>query len=230
MASFDELIERLAGFYGPLRMPPDDPFGYYVWEVLGTRTSAGRRDAAMTALRRVPALTPDAVGKLARGRLEAVVRQCGSLIEERMAALEAGATVFRRQPRLVERLRGPLRQAWLAARDLPHLGHAGALGVLLFAGSGRLAPVDEGLTRFATRFGLAPPLANRRRLVRDVRGQLTTRLPADAAARRKAVLYLQHHADHTCVAGVPHCNACPLADACAEGRSWRAGRSAIGSM
>jgi endonuclease III len=170
------------------------------------------------------------VGKLARGRLEAVVRQCGSLIEERMAALEAGATVFRRQPRLVERLRGPLRQAWLAARDLPHLGHAGALGVLLFAGSGRLAPVDEGLTRFATRFGLAPPLANRRRLVRDVRRQLTTRLPADAAARRKAVLYLQHHADHTCVAGVPHCNACPLADACAEGRSRRAERSSIGSM
>ena len=73
MASFGETSDRLAAFYGPLRMPPDDPFGYFVWEVLGTRTTVGRRDAAIAALRRVPALTPDGLKKLPRGRLDAIV-------------------------------------------------------------------------------------------------------------------------------------------------------------
>jgi endonuclease III len=218
LASFDDVIDRLSAFYGPLRMPPDDPFGFYVWEVLGNKTTAGRRDAALMALRKVPALTPDAIGKLPRGRLEAVVRHCGSLIDERLAALDAGAAVFRRQPSLMARLQGPLRAAWPAARDLPHVGQAGALGLLLFTGGGVIVPADEGTTRVVTRYGLVPPAGNARRTARGVRRWLTATLPAELLTRRKAVLYLQHHAHHTCVEGVPHCTVCPVASACVEGR------------
>lgn len=195
-----------------------DPFGFYVWEVLGTRTTAGRRDAAMAALRRAPALTPDSLHKLARGRLEAVVRLCGPLADERLAALLAGAAVFRRQPHFVERLRGPLRVAWLAARDLPHLGQAGALRLLMFTAGSRLVPVDEGIARVVTRLGHVPSRDNVRRLTRDVRRQLDAEVSAELSARRRAVLYLNQHAEHTCVQASPHCTVCPLAHACAFAR------------
>jgi endonuclease III len=198
-------------------MPPDDPFGYFVWEVLGTRTSAGRRDAALAALRRVPALTPDGLRKLPRGRLEAIVRLCGTLAEERLAALEAGVRVFERQPRIVERLRGPLREAWPAARDLPRVGHAGAVALLLFAGSSRLVPVDEGLARVVTRLGLVEPVENRRRLLRTARRVLDALLPSAIRDRRRAVFYLRHHAEHACAPVNPHCGVCPLQLECREG-------------
>lgn len=218
MASCADLVERLAAFYGPLPAPPADPFGFYVWEVLGTRTTAGRRDAAMAALRRTPALTPDSLHKLARGRLEAIVRLCGPLADERVAALQAGAAVFRRQAHFADRLRGPLRVAWPAVRDLPHLGHAGALRLLMFAGDSRLVPVDEGIARVASRLGIVPARDNVRRLTRDVRRALDAALPSDPAERRRAVLYVQHHAEHSCTEASPHCRVCPLADACVFGR------------
>ncbi len=222
MASFADLIDRLATFYGPLPLPPADPFGFYVWEVLGTHTTAGRRDAAMAALRRIPALTPDSIRKLGRGRLEAVVGQCGPFVNERLAALDAGIDVFRRQHRFIQRLQGPLRQAWLASRDLPHLGHAGALRLLLFTGTSGLVPVDAGMARLATRLELATPHPNLRRLTRDVRRALGAVLPRESSERRRAVLYLEHHAEHTCVESSPHCGVCPLLEGCAEGRRLKA--------
>ncbi len=222
MESFADLIDRLAEFYGPLPLPPADPFGFYVWEVLGTRTTGGRREAAMTALRRIPALTPDSLRKLGRGRLEAVVRQCGPFVDERLAALDAGIDVFRRQQYFIERLRGPLRQAWLASRDLPHLGHAGALRLLLFTGESPVVPVDAGTARIATRLGLVTAQANLRRLTREVRKALDGALAAELSERRRAVLYLQHHAEHTCVETSPHCRVCPVAASCDEGRRLKA--------
>jgi len=212
-----ERLPRLAEFYGPLALPPVDPFGVFLWEVLGTRTTAGRREAALAALRRVPALTPDAVRKVGRGRLEAIARLCGPFADERVAAIEAGVDVFRRRRDLAGRLRGPLREAWLAARDLPHLGHAGALRVLLFSTSHLHVPVDAAVSRLAIRLGLAPPHANPRRTVRTVRRALSDALPSEATARRQAVLLVSHHAQATCVEIEPHCTVCPLLPDCAHG-------------
>ena len=220
------MIDRLAHFYGPLPLPPEDPFAFYVWEVLGTLTTAGRRDTAMEALRRVPALTPDSLRKLGRGRLQAVVRQCGPFVDERLAALDAGIDIFRRQPYFVQRLRGPLRYAWLASRDLPHLGHAGALRLLLFTGDSHVVPVDAGMARIATRLGIARPWPNVRRLTREVRRTLDVALPRELSDRRRAVLYLKHHAEHTCVESSPHCGVCPLVDSCAEGQR----RTSVGQV
>jgi endonuclease III len=214
LASFADLIDRLVTFYGPLPPPPADPFAYYVWEILGTRTTAGRRDAALSALRRVPALTPDSLRKLPRGRLEAILRQCGPFVDERLAALEAGAAVFRRQPHFVQRLRGPLRESLPAARDLPHLGRAGALRLLLFSARSAVVPVDGDLVRVALRLGYGQEATNLTRLARSVRRALHSEMPADVGGRRRAVQYLAHHADHTCVDS-PHCAVCPLRAACA---------------
>ncbi|MBK5296198.1 MAG: hypothetical protein JJE40_03505, partial [Vicinamibacteria bacterium] len=139
-------------------------------------------------------------------------------VDERLVALDAGVDVFRRQRHFIERLRGPLRQAWLASRDLPHLGHAGALRLLLFTGDSPNVPVDAGMARIATRLGLAPSQPNLRRLTRDVRRALDKAVPRELSARRRAVLYLHHHAEHTCVEASPHCGVCPLVEGCAEGQ------------
>ena len=219
MASFADLVERLVTFYGPLPAPPADPFAYYVWEVLGTRTTSGRRDAAMAALRRAPALTPDSLRKLPRGRLESIVRQCGPFLDERMAALDAGVAVFVRQPHFKRRLGGSLRESLLAARDLPHLGRAGALRLLMFSASSAVVPADAGLARLALRLGLVQETTNLTRLARVVRHALDSVLSTDADERRRAVRYLRHHADHTCVDALPHCAVCPLAPHCPSGRA-----------
>ena len=128
---FGSAIERLVAFYGPLPHPPTDPFAFYVWEVLGTKTTPGRRDTALNALRRIPAMTPESLRRVGRGRLETIVRQCGPFVDERLSALDAGIDVFRRQRDFTGRLKARLRLAWLSSRDLPHLGHAGALRLLL---------------------------------------------------------------------------------------------------
>jgi endonuclease-3 len=225
--SVPDLIPPLVRFYGPLPQPPRDAFGAYVWEVLNLKTTAGRRDAAFMALRRVPALTPDSMKKLGRGKLETIVRLCGPFVDERLSALEIGADVFRRQRGFDDRLQGTLRTAWLALRDLPHLGEAGAVRVLLFASRHPLIPVDTAMTRLAVRLGLVEPTENLTRLARTVRRTLGCALPADGTERRQAALYLAHHAQSTCVEVSPHCGICPIAGACAFNSARQAGAEAL---
>lgn len=207
-------VQRLAVFYGPLPLPPDEPFAFYLWDVLGTGTTPGRRDAALTALRRIPALTPGALRKVPRGRLEQIVRGCGPLADHRLAAIDAGIDVFRRQPRFGERLRGPLRTAWAAARDLPHLGRAGASRLLLFAGQQPIVPVDAAVARLAVRLGMASGAGAVTRTVRDARRAFDAWLPRTLQDRRRAVLYFLHHAHAGCTEAMPHCRVCPLRDVC----------------
>ena len=134
-------------------------------------------------------------------------------------ALETGVDIFRRRREFETVLAGPLRQAWLAAKDLPHLGEAGAARLLLFASPHAVVPVDQALCRLAVRLGLTPARSSARRLVRDTRRALAATLPTEITARRKAVLYLAHHAQSTCVEGEPHCVVCPLAAGCAYARA-----------
>jgi len=210
-------VPALAAFYGPLAQPPADPFGAYVWEVLGMKTTPARRDSALSALRRVPAMTPDSMRKLGRGKLEVIVRLCGPFVDERLSALETGIDVFRRRRNLQEQLQGPLRGAWLAVQDLPHVGDGAAARLLLFSSPHQVVPVDAPLTRLAIRLGLVTPVDNIRRLTRSVRRAFKAALPRDHAALRRAIVYLGHHAQNTCVEFDPHCTICPLVMACPEG-------------
>src|SRR5918996_583960 len=103
-----DVMDRLERFYGPLPLPPDDPFAFYVWEVLGVRTTPARRDAAMSALRRIPALTPDSMAKAPRAKLEKAVGLAGPYREDRLRALTSGVDVFKRNRDLPNKLRGDM--------------------------------------------------------------------------------------------------------------------------
>jgi endonuclease III len=216
--SLDEVLHRLHAFYGPLVPPPHDPFMMYVWEVLNFHSSPVRRDAALAALRRIPALTPDSIWKAVPKKLEAAVLLAGPYLDERIRALRSGADVFRRHPDVARALGGTLLSARRALRPLPQLGLAGMQRMLLFGGAHPVIPADAHLTRVASRLGYGAATANLRRQIRNTRRALSASLTPVVDARRRAVLYLSHHGHVTCIEFDPHCHVCPLRGDCAVGR------------
>jgi endonuclease III len=196
-----DVVDRLERFYGALPQPPDDAFALYVWEVLGIHTTPSRRDAAMTALRRIPALTPDSMGKVARMKLENAVALAGPYREERLRALNAGVDVFKRHPDLTKALLGDESEAREAVDRLPHLTTVSAQWLLLFAGQKPRLPDDAHLQRVVGRLGT------------DLE-QLAVELGGVLTAVRRTALYLSHHGRATCVAVEPLCRTCPLSDRC----------------
>jgi endonuclease III len=225
------LLERLRAFYGALPLPPSHPFGVYIWEVLSIGTTPARRDAAFNALKRIPALTPDAVARLPQGTLEAAVAHAGAMKDERVRALRAGADVFRRNPTLAEDLGAGLRRGLAAARAVPHLGRASTQRLLLFAAGIPILPLDEHAFRVAQRLGYgrradvevgpcddAQPADSAAgpttRLLRATRHALAAEAGRDVDTSRALTLYLTHHGLATCTPVAPHCTVCPLAADC----------------
>ena len=203
-ATVSSCLERLERFYGPLSQPPSDPFALYVWEVMALHTTAPRRDVAMNALRRIPALTPDSMGRAARGKLEAAVAFSGPYRDERIRALLAGVDVFRRNRDFPERLRGDMTGALQALALLPHLTSVSGQWMLLLAGGHLLLPDDPHVLRVLLRLGS------------DTK-TVENELGAVLSARQRAALYLAHHGQATCVETDPLCRICPLRPECPYG-------------
>ena len=211
------LLDRLRAFYGALPVPPSLPFAVYVWEVLSIGTTPARRDAGFGALKKIPALTADAVARVPQARLEAAVALAGPMKEERMRALRAGADLFRRTPSLLDDLAGPSRSALRAARRLPYLGRASALRLLLFSSRVPVLPLDEHALRVAVRLGYVPPAAATRppsRILSLARQALVRESGRELARLRALSQYFTHHGLSTCTETAPHCTVCPLAHDC----------------
>ena len=196
------VLDRLERFYGPLPQPPSDPFALYVWEVMTLHTTQSRRDAAIGALKRIPALTPDSVVRAPRGKLEAAVAFAGPYRDERLRALVAGAEVFRRHRDITDRLRSDLPTAVETLTLLPHLTSVAGDWLLLLAGGHPRLPADAGLGRVLNRLGS------------DV-STIEVQTGGVLSALQRAALYLAHHGQATCVENDPLCRICPLKPECA---------------
>src|SRR5215216_2898425 len=107
----EALVDALVTFYGVLPAPPRDPFQLFVWEVLSVHSTPRRRDAAIAALKRIPALTPDAMWRAPQKKLQDSVALAGGYREQRLRALRVGVDLFRRTPQLTKVIRGPLPAA-----------------------------------------------------------------------------------------------------------------------
>jgi endonuclease III len=217
------VIRALRAFYGLLPAPPEDLFAFFVWEVISRHALPARRDLAWHAIKRIPALTPDAMFRAAPKKLQDAIGLAGPHRDERLEQLREGTAVFRRHREFETRVEPPRhdgdspRRLFDAARalaDVPHLESAGRHRALLFVGRFRVLPVDDGMARVAARLGLAPVAS-----VRAARRALTGALPPDIDAYRDAALYLAHHAEHACIAHGPHCHVCPLAVECPAARA-----------
>src|SRR6266852_8674676 len=99
-ARLESLLAALRKFYGALPSPPSDPFILFVWEVLSAHSTPRKRDAALGALKRIRALTPDAMWRAPQKKLEESVALAGPYREQRLNALRTGVDRFRRSPDL----------------------------------------------------------------------------------------------------------------------------------
>jgi endonuclease III len=207
------VIAALKQFYGLQPTPPADLFQFFVWEVLSEQALPARRDLAWQALRRLPALTPDAVFRAPAKDLLDAVGIAGPNREEKVERLRAIVGEFKRHRDTLsaEALsRVGIVSVGRRLRRLEHVTAATRARALLFAVGRTVLPVDEDVHRVVSRLMGTP---DERRRPRS-RRWLASRVPRDPAAYREAIVYLRHHAQHTCVKVGPHCNVCPLHALC----------------
>ena len=82
---------------------------------------------------------------------------------------------------------------------------------------GTAIPISEGAEGFALKRARSAAALRRQR--RRARRTMRTGLRLDVDTYREAVLYVRHHAHHTCTAVGPHCGVCPLLRGCAFGQT-----------
>ncbi len=198
-------------------MPPRNPFRLFVWEVMAVHSTPRKRDAALAALKRIPALTPDAMWRAPKKKLEESVALAGPYSERRLQVLRTGVELFRRSPGLLSTIRGPLPAARRALKPFPQLGEAGAHRMLLFAADHAVLPVDARINRVARRLGYGEADQSFQKQARSIQAALTRELEPSADAFRRAFLYLSHHGASTCTEAEPHCAVCPLLKGCPTG-------------
>ncbi len=209
------VVDELKRFYGPQPEPPHDAFGFFLWYVLGQRTIPQKRDAALAALKRIPALTPDALWRAPRAKLHAAVALVGPP-EERLYPVITGVEVFRQYREIDRDIRAGLLGARRATRRIEPLEAAGAQWMLLAAGGHPILPRHRGAGRVLMRLGATDAAHGEARYspIRAVRAAGAC-APRDARFLKPAILYLSHHASGTCTPTEPHCRVCPLAVDCA---------------
>jgi endonuclease III len=213
-------LEALHAFYGPLAHPPADLFGFFVWEVISDAALPARRDLAWQALKRIPALTPDAMFRAPAKALHEAVGHVTHHRDERIDMLKAGVGELRRDRDLPQRMTGGVVQAARAVWRLPHLDAASRARALLFVGGYPVLPVDQGTARVVERLTAAAPVIHGLRArVRRARRLLAREVPPDVELRRQVALYFAHHAARACTEVSPHCQVCPLLARCAHGRA-----------
>src|SRR5437868_9355334 len=185
MASrLERLVEALHTFYGALAPPPHDPFMLFVWEVLSVHSTPQRRDAALAALKRIPALTPDSMWRAPQKKLEESARLAGPYTDNRLQALRTGCELFRRAPNLPAIIRGPLPAARRALKPFPQLGETGAHRMLLFAAGHAILPVDARVSRVGRRLGYGQTGGDFKKSSHSVQAALVPELAATSVVYR----------------------------------------------
>jgi endonuclease III len=207
------LVHALRDFYGLQPTPPADLFQFFVWEILSENALPARRDLAWQALRRLPALTPDAMFRVPVTDLADAISLAGPHREEKVDRIRALVGDFKRHRDALSSEALTKASTLTVARILRRLDRvspATRARALLFAVGRTVLPVDADVHRVASRL-IGTPGRRRRG---TVRGWLGERLPRDAATYRDAVIYLRHHAHRTCINVAPHCGVCPLRRDC----------------
>lgn len=207
------MIHTLREFYGLQPTPPADIFQFCVWEVLSEQSLPGKRDLAWQALRRIPALTPDAMFRAPSKALLDAIALAGPNREDKLDRIRTIVGEFKRHRDVLRSDQlsrvGPIAAA-RALRRLEHLSPAARARALLFCVGRAVLPIDDDVRRVVTRLmGDADE-----RCGSIIRSWLSARLPPEIASYREAVIYLRHHAQHTCLRVAPHCGVCPLKDRC----------------
>jgi endonuclease III len=212
----EQLIAKLRKHYGPLPEPPSDAFVLFVWEALSWHSTPEKRDAALRALARMRALTPEAMRRAPRAKLDAIIAAAGPYTLQRVQALRRVVETFNERPDLPGVLKGPMPIALKLLKGLTQMGgDSGAYRMLLFAGDHPVLPVNAGVERTARRLGYGQSGARDfKQSAKNVRDAIARELTATSAAHRTAYVYLAHHGVTICKQADPECPTCPVKAEC----------------
>jgi endonuclease III len=221
-----QLLNTLQEHYGSLREPPSDAFELFVWEALSWHATPAKRDAAFAALTRARALTPDAMAKAPRAKLDPIVASAGPYSAQRLQALRRGVDLFKERPELRATIKGPIKDALKSLKGLRQMGgDSGAYRMLLFAGDHPVLPVNASVERTARRLGYGSSGKDFKQAAKSVRDAVAPELAPITKAYRTAYVYLAHHGVTICKQADPDCPVCPLRRDCPGRKAIYAGES-----
>jgi endonuclease-3 len=209
-----ELCRRLRREYGRVEFPEPVPV---LDELIATMLSQNTTDANSGAafeqlVRRFP--TWDAVRRARVAVIAEAVRPAGLQQQKALRIKQILQTLQKRHGGLsLEFLRDqPPAEALAYLRSFPGVGPKTAACVLLFACRENVLPVDTHVHRLSVRLALVP-----RRTTAERAHELLARLVPARHVLEFHVLLIRH-GRHVCHARRPRCPACPLLDACPDGR------------
>jgi len=224
MTRFEQLLAKLKKYYGALPEPPSDAFELFVWEVLSWHSTPKKRDPALAALGRLKLLTPAAMARAPRAKLDPIVAAAGPYTERRLMALRRAVDVFRERSNIVTIIKGPIPAALKALKGLTAMGgDSGAYRMLLFAGDHPVLPVNAGVERTARRLGYGSSGNDFKQSAKNVRDAVARELPQLSAVYRDAYVYLAHHGVTICKQADPDCPICPVKAGCPGRKAIAAG-------
>lgn len=206
-------IEMLRQFYGLQPTPPADLFQFFVWEILSEKALPARRDHAWQVLRRIPALTPDAMFRAPAKALLDAIGMAGPHREEKLESIRAVVGEFKRHRDQLSTdalAHGTTLAAGRRLRKLDHVPRSSHGRALLYVLGRLVLPLDDEVLRVVGRLMAVPGIRRRA----TVRHWIATHVPMSLGDYRDAITYLRHHAEHTCLKAGPHCGVCPLRTIC----------------
>ena len=209
-----DLCRRLRRLYGRIEFPEPMPvLDELIAALLSQNTTDANSDAAFDQLvRRFP--TWDAVRRARSTTIAEAIRPAGLQQQKAPRIKRILQTLHERRGDLsLEFLRSqPPDEALAYLRGFPGVGPKTAACVLLFACRQPVLPVDTHVHRLSVRLGLVP----RRTTAEKAHDLLAQIVPARHVLEFHVLLI--RHGRRVCHARQPQCPACPLIDACPEGR------------
>ncbi len=212
--SISELCRRLRRVYGRVDFPePMSVLNELIAALLSQNTTDANSGAAFDQLvRRLP--TWDAVRRARFATIADAIRPAGLQQQKAVRIKRILQAVQKRQGSLsLEFLRSqPPAEALAYLRSFPGVGPKTAACVLLFACRQPVLPVDTHVHRLSVRLALI----SRQTSAEKAHDLLARLVPARHVLEFHVLLI--RHGRRVCHARRPACPACPLIDACPEGR------------
>jgi len=203
-----QYYETLYKALGPQRWwPARTPFEVIVGAILTQNTAWTNVQRAIANLRRERLLTPAALERVPRRRLERLIRSSG-YFRQKARKLKEFTAFLRREYRgsLARMFRTPtaeLRERLLAVHGI---GRETADSILLYAGGHGVFVVDAYTKRILARHGLAHEKAQ----YEEVRALFESSLPADAETYNEFHGLIVNVGKNWCRTRNPRCEQCPL--------------------
>lgn len=204
----NDYFQTLSAALGPMHWwPTRTPFEVIVGAILTQNTSWSNVERAIVNLRRARLLTPHAIERVRRERLERLI-QCSGYFRQKTRKLKAFAAFLRENygGSLARMFRTPTRNLRAQLLGVHGIGPETADSILLYAGGHASFVVDAYTHRILGRHGWPQRKPDYHRVQR----LMESSLPRDARAYNEFHALLVHVGKNWCRPREPRCGGCPL--------------------